>query len=240
MRINSNHWLKSNPIAHRGLWGGNVKENSITAFKLAAQKGYPIETDVWLTADGELVCFHDSWLKRVTGADGYVYEKTLAQLKELNLDGSLEKIPSLKEVLSAVSFRVPMLIEIKNQPSKKVVEKLLEVMKGYKGEFAIQSFNPLYLLKVKKFAPEVIRGVLSAKNVDDKSAFKRFIVKTMPLNFLIKPDFISYDYRDLPLKASKRKGLPIIAWTVENQSVYDKIKPHVDNIIFEKFAPKNQ
>lgn len=237
MRISSKHWLTRNPIAHRGLWGDSVKENSILAYELAARAGYPIETDVWQTADGELVCFHDDTLKRMTGADGYVYDKTFAQLRELHLADSLEKIPSLKEVLSVVDGRVPLLIEIKNQPSKKIVEALVKTLKDYTGEFAVQSFNPLYLLKLKKLAPQILRGVLSAKNVDDKSAFKRFIVKSMPFNFLIKPDFISYDYRDLPLKKSKRKGLPLLGWTVTSQKVHDEIKQSVDNIIFEKFIP---
>jgi hypothetical protein len=58
----------------------------------------------------------------------------------------------------------------------------------------------------------------------------------MPLNFLAKPDFISYEHIGLPLK--KNKGLPVISWTITSQSEYEKAKPYVNNIIFENFIPK--
>ena len=31
MRIDKNNWLIAKPIAHRGLWGGEIIENSIPA-----------------------------------------------------------------------------------------------------------------------------------------------------------------------------------------------------------------
>ena len=59
----------------------------------------------------------------------------------------------------------------------------------------------------------------------------------MLLNFLIKPDFISYSFEDLPLKKRKLKKTPLISWTLTNQEDYEKIKPFVKNIIFERFIP---
>ena len=59
MAIPNDFWLFTRPIAHRGLWGGEIAENSLTAYKLATEKGYPIEIDLFLTIDGEIVCFHD-------------------------------------------------------------------------------------------------------------------------------------------------------------------------------------
>jgi hypothetical protein len=60
----------------------------------------------------------------------------------------------------------------------------------------------------------------------------------MPLNWLIKPDFISYSYTGLPLKKRKVKNTPVITWTITNQETADKVKPYAKNIIFEKFIPK--
>ena len=90
-------------------------------------------------------------------------------------------------------------------------------------------------MKLKKLAPEFLRGVLSAKEPNTENALHRFMVKRMPLNFIIKPDFISYDYTGLPLKSKK---LPVIAWTVVDDLTAKKIKPFADNIIFENFIPK--
>ncbi len=238
MRIGENHWLITKPIAHRGLWGNNIPENSAEAFKNAAKNGYPVEIDLYLTKDKQIVCFHDKTLKRMTGAEGYVFDKTLAELKELRLDETNSKIVTLDEVFAICEGKSPLLVEFKDQPAEDFVEIAVNKLKEYRGEFCVQSFNPKYLIKIKKLAPEFLRGVLGTGDAEGESKFVRFIVKKMPLNFLVKPDFISYRHDDLPLKKRKRKGLPVLAWTVTDQATLEKIKPHADNIIFEHFIPK--
>ena len=241
MRIDKNHWLLKTPIAHRGLWGNSIVENSVNAYKNATEKGYPIEIDVYLTKDGEVVSFHDANLKRMTGEDAFIYDKTLGELKELSFLGTEEKIPTLKEALAICKNKSPLLIEIKNQPNGEVVEKTLEVLKDYDGDYAIQSFNPLYLRKVKKLAPFVLRGILATKrksHLKKEKPINRFIIKNMALNFLIKPDFISFNYEGLPLKKCKTKRRPVLAWTVTSKDIQDKIAPYCDNIIFENYLPK--
>lgn len=236
-RIPKNYWLLNRPVAHRGLWGGEIIENSLTAYRNAVEKGYPIEIDLYVTKDGHLVSFHDSTLKRMTGADGYIYEKTLAELKQLQLLGTDERIPTFDEVLEIAENKVPLLIEIKDQPDKTVVEKTVERLKSYKGEFALQSFNPLYIKKVKKLAPQFIRGILATQDAGKKSAITNYIVKKMPLNFLIKPDFISYDYKGIPKYAKKTKKMPVISWTITSKEIETTVRPFIDNIIFEHYIP---
>lgn len=236
-RIPKNYWLLNRPVAHRGLWGGEIIENSLTAYRNAVEKGYPIEIDLYVTKDGKLVSFHDSTLKRMTGADGYIYEKTLAELKQLQLLGTDERIPTFDEVLEIAENKVPLLIEIKDQPDKTVVEKTVERLKSYKGEFALQSFNPLYINKVKKLAPQFIRGILATQDAGKKSAITNYIVKKMPLNFLIKPDFISYDYKGIPKYAKKTKKMPVISWTITSKEIETTVRPFIDNIIFEHYIP---
>lgn len=68
------------PVAHRGLHGGEIPENSLSAFEEAAAKGYSVETDVQMTKDGELVLFHDDDLLRMCGVDKKVAACTYAQL----------------------------------------------------------------------------------------------------------------------------------------------------------------
>ncbi len=238
MRIKENSWLLTKPIAHRGLWDKNIPENSIASFKNAIAKGYPIEIDIFLTTDGHLVVFHDDNLKRLTGENSLIYRKSLAELKLLRLNKTTEQIPTLDEVLELCENKTPLLIEIKNQPNKLVVDKLVARLKKYKGEFAIFSFNPLYMKKVKKLAPDFIRGMLADTFNLDKSRLVRFIVRKMPLNFLCKPDFIAINYKSLPLQIRRCKNRPILAWTVTSQQIADKIKPYSNNIIFEDFIPK--
>ena len=67
----------------------------------AVELGYRhLETDVRLTADGELVAFHDSRVGRVTGTGGLVRELTWAQLSALRVGGR-EPVPRFAEVLKA-------------------------------------------------------------------------------------------------------------------------------------------
>ena len=239
MRINDNHWLKSKYIAHRGLWDENIIENSIPAYQNAADKGFPIEIDVYLTKDGKLVSFHDRPLKRMTGEEGFIYDKTLAQLKELRLFGSEQKIPTFEEVLSIAKGKSPLLIEIKNQPNPKVVDELVSALKDYDGEFAIQSFNHFYIKRVRKLVPHFIRGVLGTEcHAKEKGFLTRFILKHLSLNFLAKPDFISYSYTGLPLPKRKTKNKVVLAWTVTDQQIADDIKNYCDNFIFENFIPQ--
>ena len=233
MRINDNHWLKNTPIAHRGLWGKDIKENSITAYKNAVQNGFAIEVDLYASTDGELFCFHDVSLERMTGKEGYIFDKDSAFIKSLFLKDSKEKIPTFRDLLFIVNGKVPILIEIKDQPDKQIVERVLCELDEYQGEFAIQSFNPFHIIKVKKIAPYVIRGILSTKRLNFLPPIKRFIVKNMALNFLAKPDFISYDIQSFPIKKSKIKNKTVLAWTIDDQQKLGKAKTLADNVIFE-------
>lgn len=87
-------------LAHRG-GAGLAPENTLAAFSLATALGFRyLETDVRLTADGRLVCFHDATLRRVTGAPGPVRRHTLASLSRLRVHGT-EPIPTLADALEA-------------------------------------------------------------------------------------------------------------------------------------------
>ena len=238
MRLNKEHWLLSKPIAHRGLWNESIVENSLCSYQNAIDNGYPIEIDLYSTTDGKLVSFHDSTLNRMTGVDGFIYDKSYEQLSQLNLGASTEKIPLFDQVLELCQNKTPLLIEIKNQPDKDIVKKVVERLKTYKGEFAIQSFNPLYINQVKKLAPEFIRGILGTNDAKEESFINRFVVKNLAFNRLIKPDFISYSFEDLPLKKRKTKNKCLITWTVTTEEDYLKVKGKVDNVIFEKFVPQ--
>ena len=235
MRLKEDSWLFTRHIAHRGLWGDDVPENSLTAYARAVEKGYAIEIDLYLSKDGVLFSVHDSKLKRLCGVDKFVYDLTAEEIKQLSLCGTDEKIPTFDEVLELVDGKTPLLIEIKDQPSKLIVENIVGRLKTYKGEFALQSFNPFYIRKVRYLAPEFIRGILAAKNPDTDSKIKKFVVSKMPFNFTAKPDFISYEYNGLPLKTK----LPVITWTVTTKDIHEKVKPYAKNIIFEGFIPED-
>ena len=73
-------FLNHLPVAHRGLHGNGIPENSVPAFLKAIEAGYAIETDVRLSKDGVPVVFHDDTLVRMTGRNGRVESLTAEQL----------------------------------------------------------------------------------------------------------------------------------------------------------------
>ena len=87
-------------IAHRGLYESDqsVPENSLGAFKRAVEHGYGIELDVQLSADGQVVVFHDDTLSRVCGLDKRVDELDYEELQKLSLFGTNERIPLFSEI----------------------------------------------------------------------------------------------------------------------------------------------
>ena len=237
MALKNDCWLLTRPIAHRGLWGGEIIENSLTAYSLAAEKGYPIEIDLFLTTDGEIVCFHDDTLFRMTDEKGKITEKSLAELKALNLKGTAEKIPTLTEVLAICRGKVPLLIEIKDQPNDFIVDSAVEILKGYDGEFAVQSFNPFYIKRVRKLAPDFICGILGTHK-KERGRITNFVLKHLCFNFTVKPDFISYNKDGLKFVKKKAQKTPVIAWTVTDEKERQSLPPFVTNFIFENFIPK--
>ena len=242
------NFLKEKFIAHRGYFNNTtICENSLPAFECAIKNGYAIELDIQLTKDYEIVVFHDSTLIRMTGQKGKVSDYTFNELQELNLLNTNQKIPSLQQVLKLVNGQTPILIEIKPNDFKiGILEtKLMQLLNNYNGQYAIQSFNPFIILWFKKNAPNVVRGILSAKftkNFENRpSVIKRIILKSMILNKFFTPNFIAYNVLDLPSKkieAYKNKGITILGWTVKSQQQYEKIKDYVDNIIFQDFKPQ--
>lgn len=236
-----NSWLVQSPIAHRGLHDKEHPENSISAFENAINEGYPIELDVQMIADGTVIVFHDDSLSRLTDNDGYVKFLNKSDLDILTLKDSKEKIPTFEEVLDFVAGRTPILIEIKNQGKVGELEKkVVDILKNYKGEYAVQSFNPYVLEYFYKHAPEILRGQLAGYLNENKLSFiKKYALKRMLLNKKIShPDFISYEAKHLPNRfVRKYKHLPLLAWTVQSQVEYLRVVKYCDNVIFENFEP---
>ena len=238
-------WIKETPIAHRWLHTKDIPENSLSAFENALKNNYAIELDVQFTKDKEVVVFHDENLKRITNDTRNIEDVNYDELKNLRLGNTNEIIPTLEEVLELVDSKVAILIEIKDcKDYIELSEKTYEILKGYEGNYAIQSFNPFILEWYKNNASEVVRGQLSGtftEGSESLNSFEKFALKNMLLNFKSKPNYIGYDLEGIPkskLESLRKKGVPIIVWTVKNKEDMEKAYKYSDNITFENFLPK--
>lgn len=235
-------WIKSTPIAHRGLHDEFSPENSLAAFNKAIEAGYAIELDVHLSSDGVLMVFHDYTLGRMTGCKGDIRKLHSAFTNSLTLLESEEHIPTFSEVLSLVEGKVPLLIEIKNEGKVGDLEStLFAALKEYRGDVAVQSFNPFSIAWFAKNAVEIPRGQLSGGFEDTTLAwYKKFLLSNLLLNGVSKPHFIAYESQKIPNLATglaRLKKIPLLAWTLRDEEEQQRVEKHVDNVIFEGFKP---
>ena len=105
-------------MAHRGA-SDLAPENSLASFDLAVRHGADLlETDVWLTADGQIVCHHDPTLERMTGDPRRVDAISLSQLRKLRLAPKNgiggERIPTLAELVEQTPPGVVVVVELKD------------------------------------------------------------------------------------------------------------------------------
>lgn len=236
-------------FAHRGLHGEGAAENSMTAFRRAKEMGFGIELDVRLSSDGELVVFHDDTLDRVVGISGRVDEYTADRLAQMRLSGTEEGIPRFSEVLSEIDGAVPLLVEIKEDAGSSAVStKAAEMLSEYKGDFIVESFNPLSLGNIKKKLPQVPRGILSM-NYQRESREKYgkplyYALRHLLTNRLCSPSFVAYKHTDadgISLRAARLMGAVTFAWTVRSAEDEEAAKKHgFDGVIFENYIPKDE
>lgn len=235
------------PFAHRGLWDMDrqIPENSLPAFASAADHHFAIELDVHLTADRQLVVFHDDTLKRMCQLDEKIEEMTYDDISRYALLGTDYCAPLLSEVLELVDGRVPLLIEMKLPTGDiSLCPVLADLLDSYKGDFMIESFQPLGLLWFRRNRPQILRGQLSARYAPSEppAAPLKFASTQLMFNWLSRPDFISYNYKHYGSLGSRINArlfhTPYWVWTVRYQGAYEKCRKTFNGIIFEKFIPE--
>lgn len=228
--------------AHRGLHtpDRSVPENSLEAFRRARERGYGFELDVQFSSDGRVVVFHDDTLERVTGRTGRVDSFPWEELKRMPLCGTEQTIPLFSDVLKITEGGGPLIVELKNGPrNADLCRATLDLLKGYKGDVCIESFNPFIVSWFRKNAPDMVRGQLSApysvmkKNVGN--ALIAFLLSRCAFSFLNRPDFIAYQAGKRPrgVLRMRKKGVMLFAWTPHEAPP----PKENDGVIFEYYEP---
>lgn len=234
-------------FAHRGLHSRDksVPENSLEAFRRAAEQGYGIELDVQLSKDGYVVVFHDDTLDRVCGVHAHVCDLTFSQLRELRLCGTDHQIPLFTDVLDAISGRTPIICELKTgKRNKELCQKTYNYIVHYSGDICVESFDPFIVTWFRFHAKDLLRGQLAApmKNYTSKKLesplppMKAFLLSRTLLNFLARPQFIAYQLGPIPLavRLVHALGAMKVAWT-SHELRSEKKK---DAVIFEFYKPR--
>ncbi len=218
--------------AHRGLHDNSTDapENSLRSFELAVENGYGIELDVQLSADKEVVVFHDETLLRICGVDKTVAKMQYSELSTLPLLGTDQTVPRLVDVLAVIDEKIPVIVEIKPHGDlKELCRNVDRVLSEYKGEYCIESFHPDIITWYKKNRPEIVRGQLSEAFKGYKN-LKLFLLRYLLTNINARPHFVAYNH----LHASNFSfrlcrgilGAFSVAWTIKSQAELDKARPN--------------
>ena len=233
--------------AHRGLHSDGAPENSLEAFRRARDKGYGVELDVHLLADGNLAVIHDSNLKRVTGQDGRVEDLTTEQLSQYFLNGTDQTIPEFSQVLQLYAGKAPLIVELKSAGNNcaALCEKACAMLDSYNGLYCLESFDPRCVYWLRKNRPDLIRGQLTENFFKSKTStlpwIFKFIMTVQMLNFLTRPDFIAYKFRDRGhfsnLLVDSLWKVPSVTWTLVNEEEYKAAVTENRIPIFESFEP---
>jgi glycerophosphoryl diester phosphodiesterase len=234
-------WLTRRPIAHRGYHDLNRTrwENTLSAFDAAIERDYAIECDVHLSADGVPVVFHDSVLNRLAGRDGFVHDMTAAELAQLNVGGTEDRIPTLAEMLARVRGRVPLVIELKGAEGKDapadeggLVAAVARTLDGYDGQAAIMSFDHWLVRRFAVEAPGIPGGLTAqGRTLPDLEAHFSMLAHSI--------SFVSFSVLDLPNPfvsfVREKLAMPVITWTVRNEHAEAATFAHADQMTFEGF-----
>ena len=109
-------------IAHRGgVVDKDRSENSFSALEEAIRRGYThVEIDARITADQELVCFHNDDLHEEAGIPGKISEMELEEVARVTLARSGEHIPTFDEYCARCADRIGVMVDIKGCESSAV------------------------------------------------------------------------------------------------------------------------
>lgn len=205
-------------FAHRG-GTDTAPENTKGAFAHAVALGYTyLELDVHLSADGEVVVWHDETLSRVAGIDRAVSDMTWAELAAIRIDGehTLVRLVELLEQHPEARFN----IEPKHDA---VVGPLIAVLRAADAvdKVCIGSFSDRRIQQFRsEFGPEFCTSAGPAELA------KTFVAAYMrprlrPAHRCVQIPVRAYGMSlDRPrfIRRLQRLGLQVHYWTINDES----------------------
>ena len=233
--------------AHRGLYekDQSVPENSLEAFRRAAEYGCGVELDVQLSKDGAVVVFHDDTVDRMTTEKGRVDSFTLKELQAMPLMGTEHRMPLFTDVMAVLDGVSPTIVELKSTPNyPELCEKTLAILRTLKGPYCVESFDPRIVRWFYKNAPDLTRGQLTEAYSYWRKAglpvWRSVLMHTLFINFLTHPQFIAFGRgkRPLCMLLGRKLGAKTVFWTEHPDSDHETLAKRYDCRIFEHYRPE--
>jgi len=194
-------------IGHRA-GGYDAPENTVKGIETAYELGAAgSEIDIQRTSDGYYVVNHDADFSRVAGVDKKPSEMTLAEVKELRVDG--EPVPTLEETLEAARDKVVLFVELKGETAdEQMADDAVRIIKemGMEDQTVLISLKYGLLEYIEQKYPEMQTGYL---------AFISFgQIEETPFDYMALEEEISTDNT---IEAIHNKDKMIMVWTVNEE-----------------------
>lgn len=228
-------------IAHRGDPAA-APENTIPAFEAAVASGAEVlELDLQMTADEQVVIFHDELLDRTTDAVGPLAERTLAELQALDAGGwygsawAGTRIPTFEEFLPILQgSEARALIELKGVWTPEAMRPMIAGIYRYgvQDRVVLASFEVMTLMDLWREAPSIPRAVIVRRLPEDPVDFADSVgattVVTSLRSFRVDPD---------AARMLQRAGLTVIVYTLNRGDLWQQaLDLGVDGVVTD--APR--
>ena len=207
---------------HRGLAKKKFKENTIQSFKYCFKRKFGIETDLQVTKDNKLICFHDFNLKRKFKLNVNVKDINYPKLKKIS-NKNRAPIPLLKDLLKISNNKHRLLLEIKPLLNNQNLMSLVNLTKK-KKKIRLFSFKEKNLINLYKLNKGLSLGLLFLSNSNLR------VIKLKSKKPHVK--FLGLEKSFLFNKKLSKIRKPIFYYTVKRKDLFKKYK-NSKNLIFE-------
>lgn len=208
-------------VAHRGYWRTEGSaQNSITSLQKAAAVGcYGSEFDVWITADGVPVVFHDATIDGIR-----IEDTTFATLMNHRLQNG-EFIPTLQQYLTEGS-RIEgcqLILEIKPHRNevrdKRIADMCVELVRtlGLEKKTEYISFSKVVCQRLHEITPDSKVAYLNGELAPAQ-------IKEMGLTGIDYNEKVFVKHPEW-LQEAKQLGVEVNVWTVDGE---ENLRHHVN------------
>ena len=209
-------------IAHKGYHPGEIPENSLAALKEAQKLDvYGSEFDVYRTADGKVVVYHDRTLS-VNGVSKNVFDCTYEELQTVRLSNG-ENIPTLEQFLEQgkQAPQMKLICEIKyhndgdgttsGEKTVAAAEACHAIVSaaGMTSQVEYISVNAAALKRLAVLSPGVMLQDVNSDYPMDRASAVAAGIKG-----------INYDFNkltDAQIADAHEKGMVVGTWTVDKE-----------------------
>jgi len=191
-------------VGHRGAMD-IAPENTMLSFEKGFKGGADIlELDVQLTADNQVIVYHDVELQSKTNATGMIHEHTAAFLQTLDVGSYFDPafagltMPLLDEVLAWARGKVGLMLELKHGPyfNAELDKATVSLIQDHnmRDEVVVFSFDQFALKRIKELDPLITTSFLYQGRLLDPLA----MIQGLPLDgFSPTTEFLSKEIVEL-------------------------------------------